>query len=112
MTSSDQPSDAPAASKSPTYSTTERNCPSVPLPPAYQLSIDDIYLSTSEDSEKPDLEVLKQHLLLEGRLTEQAALRIIESGTAILRDEATMIDVSAPLTICGDIHGQLYDLFK
>jgi serine/threonine-protein phosphatase 2B catalytic subunit len=37
---------------------------------------------------------------------------VVHLGTAILREESTMIEISAPLTICGDIHGQLYDLVK
>ncbi|CAF1296152.1 unnamed protein product [Adineta steineri] len=94
------------------YSTTERNCPTAPEAPAYRLDIEDIYSDSSDPDDKPNLDILKQHLLLEGRLTEQAALRIIESGAAILREESTMIEISAPLTICGDIHGQLYDLIK
>ncbi|CAF4478803.1 unnamed protein product, partial [Rotaria socialis] len=119
MTTNDQISDAPSALASsatatatPKYSTKERNCKTIPVAPAHRLDIEDIYSHPSDPDDKPNLDILKQHLLLEGRLTEQAAIRIIEAGAAILRDESTMIDIEAPLTICGDIHGQLYDLVK
>ncbi|CAF1585199.1 unnamed protein product, partial [Adineta ricciae] len=92
--------------------TKQRVCDTVPEPPARRLDIGDLYSNPSDPANKPDLEKLKQHLLLEGRLTEQAALRIIESGAAVLREEPTLLTIEAPVTICGDIHGQLYDLMK
>ncbi|CAF4907293.1 unnamed protein product [Rotaria sp. Silwood1] len=118
MTSSDKTSDAPSALSSSSstttskYSTKDRNCKTVPTPPSHRLDINDIYSHPSDPDDKPNLDILKQHLLLEGRVTEQAAIRIIDAGAAILRDEPTMIDIDAPLTICGDIHGQFYDLIK
>ncbi|CAF0877764.1 unnamed protein product [Rotaria sordida] len=115
MTSSDKTCDAPSAlssSSTPKYSTRDRNCKTVPQPPKHRLDIEDIYTDGSDPDDKPNLDILKQHLLLEGRLTEQAAIRIIEAGATILRDEPTMLDIEAPLTICGDIHGQFYDLIK
>jgi serine/threonine-protein phosphatase 2B catalytic subunit len=37
---------------------------------------------------------------------------LVHIGANILREEPTLLNIEAPLTICGDIHGQLYDLVK
>ncbi|XP_072341640.1 serine/threonine-protein phosphatase 2B catalytic subunit gamma isoform-like isoform X1 [Scyliorhinus torazame] len=91
----------------PTHSTVERVVKAVPIPPARRLAMQDVY---SEG--KPKLEALRAHFIKEGRLEEDVAIKIIEDGAAIFRKERTLIEVEAPVTVCGDIHGQFFDLMK
>lgn len=66
----------------------------VPLPPAKRLTVADVY----DAKGKPRPDILKQHFVLEGRLSDECALRIINDGSALLRAEKTMIDIEAPVT--------------
>src|SRR6201991_5079175 len=66
----------------------------------------------NEDRSKPSLTFLKQHFYREGRLTEEQALYIIHEGTKILKQEPNLLEMDAPITVCGDVHGQYYDLMK
>lgn len=65
-----------------------------------------------QDRSKPNLQYLKQHFYREGRLTEDQALWIIQAGTEILRSEPNLLEMDAPITVCGDVHGQYFDLMK
>ncbi len=64
------------------------------------------------DRSKPNLKYLKQHFYREGRLTEEQAMWIIEEGTKVLRAEPNLLEMDAPITVCGDVHGQYFDLMK
>ena len=88
--------------------TTGRTIESVPPPNTNKLSVEDIY----GENDKPDHKLLKDHFFHEGLLTEGAALRILEQATEFLRKENNLIRLDSPLTVCGDIHGQYFDLMK
>ena len=79
--------------------------------PAFNPPTQDQFLSP-QDRTKPNLQFLKQHFYREGRLTEEQALWIIRKGTEVLKSEPNMLEMDAPITVCGDVHGQYYDLMK
>ncbi|RYO92973.1 hypothetical protein DL766_005363 [Monosporascus sp. MC13-8B] len=91
-------------------STRERVCKDVQAPAMFTPSDGQFY--QDETHEKPNIQFLKQHFYREGRLTEEQVLFIIRKGTELLRAEPNLLEMDAPVTVCGDVHGQYYDLMK
>ncbi|KAI8373213.1 serine/threonine-protein phosphatase 2B catalytic subunit A1 [Radiomyces spectabilis] len=91
-------------------STKDRVIKDVPAP-AVGFPTDDEFWS-KERPGLPNIAFLKDHFYREGRLTEEQALYILEKATEILKTEENLLEVDAPITVCGDIHGQYYDLMK
>ncbi|KAK0752169.1 Serine/threonine-protein phosphatase 2B catalytic subunit [Schizothecium vesticola] len=90
--------------------TMERVCKDVQAPA--MLKPTDEQFFEDESHQKPDIQFLKQHFYREGRLTEEQALWILRKGTEVLRAEPNLLEMDAPITVCGDVHGQYYDLMK
>lgn len=80
----------------------------VPYPETRTLSKSEIL----SKRDRPRIDLLKRHLYDEGRLEIDAALCIVNRAARIFRAEDNMLKLHSPITICGDVHGQFYDLIK
>ncbi|THU96240.1 Metallo-dependent phosphatase [Dendrothele bispora CBS 962.96] len=95
-----------------TVSTQERVIKDVQAPAMHIPTDEQFFNNHGQDRSKPDVAFLKNHFYREGRLSEDQALWIIQQGTEVLKREPNVLSVDAPITVCGDIHGQYYDLMK
>ncbi|CAL9732044.1 serine/threonine-protein phosphatase 2B catalytic subunit A1 [Monosporozyma unispora] len=64
------------------------------------------------DTGLPNHVFIRDHFKHEGRLTIGQALKIITMTTTLFSKEPNLLHVPAPVTVCGDIHGQYFDLLK
>lgn len=89
-------------------STKERVISSVPQAETRKPEDSEVFLPNG----LPNHKFLKDHFFREGRLHEHQVLRILKAASELLLTEPNLLDVPAPVTVCGDVHGQYYDLMR
>jgi len=86
----------------------DRPVKDVPRPPAKPLTAEVLCKKRGV----PDVGVLQDHLFREGRLEKELLLDLIKGATDLFAAEPTMLKLTDPITVVGDIHGQYFDLVK
>ncbi|KAJ3489445.1 hypothetical protein NLI96_g2143 [Meripilus lineatus] len=78
-----------------------RRVPTVPEPYSFKPNDEDLYLKDSATGLSiPNVQLLKDHFINEGRLKEEQALWILETASSLMRQEPNMLIVDGPVTGC------------
>lgn len=79
--------------------------------PINPISRDKLF-GTPENGMRTDLDELKRHLVLEGRLEKADLIELVRKARAEFDKEPNLLRLRDPVAVCGDIHGQFYDMAK
>eukprot|EP00484_Ammonia_sp_Unknown_P027482 CAMPEP_0197031932 /NCGR_PEP_ID=MMETSP1384-20130603/10749_1 /TAXON_ID=29189 /ORGANISM="Ammonia sp." /LENGTH=544 /DNA_ID=CAMNT_0042461517 /DNA_START=121 /DNA_END=1755 /DNA_ORIENTATION=- len=80
----------------------------VVAPPRFPLAHNKLF----RDDGSIDLEALGDHLNREGRLSLDDAFYLIRTCTELYKKEPNLLRLRDPITVCGDVHGQFFDLLR
>ena len=62
------------------------------------------------DNGKINIGLLRNHFYREGRLSNECVIELLSKASELMKNEPNVLTVQAPMIVCGDIHGQFYDL--
>lgn len=86
----------------------DRARPEVVAPPRHPLARNELW----RDDGAVNLPALQKHLTKEGRLRDEDALDIISQAHNVYKKEKNLLRLDDPITVCGDVHGQFFDLLR
>uniref|UniRef100_A0A6A7G8P4 Serine/threonine-protein phosphatase n=1 Tax=Hirondellea gigas TaxID=1518452 RepID=A0A6A7G8P4_9CRUS len=86
----------------------DRKISTIPPPPSEPLDTKVVWKAEGI----PNTEALLKHFKVEGRLKLVDAVAIVRSASQLFKREPNMLKLYDPITVCGDIHGQYYDLLR
>jgi len=86
----------------------ERVNPDVVQIPRYPMETDLLF----NENGSINIPNLKSHLLKEGRLQKKDAIKLTASASALFKDEPNLLRLRDPIAVCGDVHGQFFDLLR
>merc|ERR1740123_2193276 len=92
------------------YMMMDRFVPDVLQPPAFPMDSDVLFDKNNNNA--INIDALTKHLNRESRLTMKDALFLIHSTKTIYQKESNLLRLDDPITVCGDIHGQFFDLLR
>ena len=96
----------------------DRIIKSVPAPPHRPLSSEHIFAPPGTDFSRPDApllvdwKVIMKNFQKNGRMTKDAAVRLLKMTLDTFKKEENIVKVPDPVVFVGDIHGQFFDLVK